>query len=188
VNNVFFFIKDTAFHYYSYQTNTWYHIPYSTQYPGNAANKNVIYDPVNNVAIVVTVPTPPPWSLRYTWAYKFSNTPGRFPGTSSQSAVANAQAGNAGLSINVVPNPINGMARISISSRFKVQGSKFKVQILTINGKVVKDLTPRIPNSSFVIRNSFTFCLQAKGLSPGVYLIRAFTGKNIYCKKVVIIQ
>ncbi|MBL8027115.1 MAG: T9SS type A sorting domain-containing protein [Fibrobacteres bacterium] len=108
VNQVFGVINNGAFSYYSPWTNTWYSLPFDTsRFPVNPAFNCTVYDPVNNVYVLLTYGT---GSIRYkgwtTWTYKFSDTPGLFPGTRP---VLNASERGitAGplLTISVTPNP-----------------------------------------------------------------------------------
>jgi hypothetical protein len=86
--------------------------------------------------------------------------------------------------IGVYPNPFN--PNVNIRIQCKMQNAKCKMQIYNINGKMVKDLIDGIPNSSFVIRNSFSFYLQAAGLSPGIYILKLKTANKQYTKRLVL--
>jgi hypothetical protein len=89
--------------------------------------------------------------------------------------------------IKAYPNPFNSIIKIVVSHQLSAV-SNFDLKIFDINGKILKDLTHGIPNSSFVIRNSFSFYLQAEGLSPGIYIIKLTAGNRAYSKKLFLIK
>jgi hypothetical protein len=153
--------------------NTWIYKPeldnWQQMNPSTSPSSNKVwqlaYDPLNNVAVVM--------EGQSTWIYRYKK---------ATTISEKKNPGKSHLGLNIVPNPFRNTARIFLSSRFKVQGSKFKVQIFSIKGKMVKDL------SSSIYPLPPTLYLQAEGLSPGVYLVRAIVGKNTYSKKVMIIR
>jgi fibronectin type 3 domain-containing protein len=106
--------------------------------------------------------------------------------------LANNMTSSADLAMDVFPNPFNLKTTIVVNNGTQKtengKGKRMELKIYDINGKMVKDLTPGIPNSSFVIRNFFTFYLQAESLSPGVYFIHAVIGKKSLITKVTLMK
>jgi hypothetical protein len=108
------------------------------------------------------------------WLYKHSND---VPPVLEEKAIKHAEKNP----MTISPNPFSGTARITIGT--SLNADNYSLKIFDINGKRVKDLTSGIPNSSFVIRNSFSFYLQAEGLSAGLYIVRLSYGKKVFEKK-----
>jgi hypothetical protein len=160
-------IMDQGLYEYNQNTNQWSKITTSND-PTGGWSEMFEYDSEHNVHVFTMLS-----GKHQVWAFRYANdpTPGEIIGRSIRLAPV----------LSCFPNPFRDATFIKFSSKFKVQGSKFKVQIFNSNGKMVKDL------SSIYLLPS-TFYLQAEGLSPGVYLIRAITGKNIFSKKVMLIR
>lgn len=130
-NDVFGFINGGAFHYYSPQTNAWYKNPYdTTRFPKNMHFQHMIYDPVNNVYILVYPSGLQGWT---TWAYKFTDHPQNFPGTPANIETREG-TGTAGLSLSASPNPFN--SRVKISYRFK-SGCAATYRIFDLGGRMI---------------------------------------------------
>jgi hypothetical protein len=90
--------------------------------------------------------------------------------------------------IRAYPNPFNSRTAIKVEGNGNGKQSNIDFKIFNINGKMIKELAPRIPNSSFVIRNSSTFYLQAVGLSMGTYFLNAKLGKQMATQRISIIK
>ena len=74
----------------------------------------------------------------------------------------------------VYPNPVAASAELNIEVPEKLQGGE--VQILDLNGKVVKALSANDAN------------LTAKGLNPGNYVVRIIKGETQMTKKIIVLQ
>jgi hypothetical protein len=175
VNNVFGMVNNGAFHYYSPVTNTWYQHPYDTTlYPRNPSFEHTIYDPVDNVYIVVIPDGYHGWE---TWAYKLSDTPGAFPGTGT--TVENASRHNPVLAMTASPNPFNAGTVISVNG--KLQVTSCKLSIFDIRGKNLRTWNLELETERNVTWN-------ASGLPAGLYLVRARVGNRTLEKKITLLK
>jgi hypothetical protein len=81
--------------------------------------------------------------------------------------------------VQAMPNPFN--SNITIRVEFKVQSSKFKVQIFNILGELVKSLPARGSAVAWNGRDQFK-----RPVSPGIYFVKIITGRKSQVKKVVL--
>jgi hypothetical protein len=148
------------FCYYSPVENRWYQIDQDH----NMARlfHHHIYDPVNNVHIMIGRES---WHWK-TYAYKFSDTPGEFPGT----AVETRTGIRTGAVIGVSPNPCVTGARIILCSKFKMQSSKFK--IYNTSGRLIRDLSKELGNARNISLRWDGRDFQGRPVSAGVYILR----------------
>jgi hypothetical protein len=106
----------------------------------------------------------------------------------SESTTVQEAAGfsNDNLSVRVSPNPFNSRIKIAVSCQLSAV-SNFSLKIFDINGKMVKDFSSiYLPSGRRGI--PFTSYLQAKGLSPGMYLLKAKIGKQTVTKKLFLMK
>jgi hypothetical protein len=177
VNNVFATIEEGQFHYYSPETNTWYHLPYNTaQFPSAPNFNHLIYDPVDNVYIVVVSDGYHGWE---TWAYKFSDTPGQFPGTGT--AVERRARAVTAATLTAVPNPFNAAIKIAGCGQ-RTADSEIGILIYDINGKIVRKL------SATSYQLSAGIIWNPSGLPPGLYIVRAWIGNRTLEKKITLLK
>jgi hypothetical protein len=153
LNQVFTCFYDSMFYYYSPMENTWRRI--QTRLPVDVAYHHLIYDPVNNVHVM----------LDYVWktfAYKFSDTPGRFPGTAVEAARRAAlPAGGIGL----FPNPVSKGRSLRVDAR-----GVEKLSVYGLDGRKITDLQAGASWKADV--------------APGLYLIRGGT----FTKRLVVLK
>jgi hypothetical protein len=123
------------------------------------------FDPVNNVFIIVK------GGERYsteTWVYRY------LKGTAKEKKKAKDRLSRA---LDVSPNPFSTWTEITLSSKFKVQGSKFKVEVVSPDGSIVEKLEGQSSVKWSATRHA-----------PGMYLIRAVIGNKTYSKKIVLLR
>jgi hypothetical protein len=171
-NNVFCIFRNGAFRYYSYKDNRWYGIPYATTYPSNPQFHNSWYDPVNNIHILIG-------SDRKTWAYKFSNTPGEFPGTSAGTTpVTKTVQSVPAVQVSVMPNPVNKIASI-IANNLEFSWD-IHLDFYDLRGRLID----RIHADPARLRSGVSW--NTTDLSNGVYLLQIRAGADILTKKILI--
>ena len=141
-NQVFGTIKDGRFSYYSPWTNAWYGLAYNTSaFPADPTFNCMIYDPVDNVYVALKSEAGQYYGWT-TWAYKFSDTPGRFPGTRGNTLMEHGVSpGQAALAISATPNPFRTAVRIQCSGNAAPDNGE--VGIYDIAGKQVWRTTLR---------------------------------------------
>lgn len=113
MNQVFGIFRQGEFSYYSPLTNAWYNLPYdTTRFPKNPAYTCTVYDPVDNAFILLAYNGFSAWT---TWAYKLSDTPGRFPGTRNNTLDETGKPSvNASLRLTATPNPFVSSVRLRL--------------------------------------------------------------------------
>jgi hypothetical protein len=106
-----------------------------------------------------------------------------YKGAGSSTVVAGpAVAGNGDIGISVKPNPFNGTAYINYELGIRnYEWRKIKTRIYDVSGELIADLTPLIPNSSFLIPNSFSW--NASQYPSGIYILKVKIGNRQYSKK-----
>jgi hypothetical protein len=166
-------VTNSKFYAFDPAAKTWDEKTIQGGSPGSMAFHALGYDPVNNVFIFLDDDA----FGKHTWAYRYKK------GTTS---IQHRSSYVTEPILRISPNPFNSQTTIKIDLRLKIVDCRLK--IFSINGKMVKNLTPKIPNSSFVIRNSFTFYLQAEGLSPGIYLARLNAGNQTFTKRIILMK
>ena len=88
--------------------------------------------------------------------------------------------------ITARPNPFNPSTTIN----FKLQNTDFrlkdlKVEVFTIEGKLIEDLTPSVRNLK---SNIFNLKWNAASLSSGVYIVAATIGNRMYSKRITLMK
>ncbi|MBL8027410.1 MAG: T9SS type A sorting domain-containing protein [Fibrobacteres bacterium] len=171
LNKVFCCFYDSSFYYYSPSANTWYNLP-KKRYLSRLFHHHV-YDPVNNVHVMVGAG----WN---TYAFKFSDTPGLFPGTGGFSGVEKRVHTGSLPILSVNPNP-SATSTTLFYSGFGYE--PLKLTITTINGKNVfdKTITPNKGNS-YIWKPASTNGNSA----AGVYIARLTNGKLTKTAKIMI--
>jgi hypothetical protein len=87
--------------------------------------------------------------------------------------------------IGVTPSPFNSIVQINYELGItNYEWRKIEIKIYDVSGKMIADLTPLIPNSSFLIRNSVSW--NASHLPSGIYLLKARTGQRTLTKKLLL--
>jgi hypothetical protein len=133
-----------------------------------------VYDPVNNVHIMVGAG----WN---TYAYKFSNTSGLFPGTGGATgAVHNFKERNL-TNLSATPNPFAA----SVIFRYQqFSGSSLKLVITDINGAIVysKDIVPKA-SGTFVWNGNRQ---NGGAAAAGIYLASISDGTSKKVAKIII--
>jgi hypothetical protein len=167
------------FCYYSPVENKWYQVDQNMSMA--RLFHHHIYDPVNNVHIMIGAES---WSWK-TYAYKFSDEPGTFPGTGMTTAVETGIS-SAGIVLRVSPNPFSSTTVIKISSKFKVQSSKFKV--FDASGRLIRDLSEEINGKSKVSLKWDGRDFNDKPVGPGLYFLRLTYGNVKKDFKMVLVK
>jgi hypothetical protein len=127
VNQVFGVFSNGKFNYYSPWTNTWYS---PSGFSVSPTFNHTIYDPVDNVYIVLNSASGQYYGWN-TWAYKFSDTPGKYTGTRAAARVnRGVLRGRAAIEVSAVPNPFK------TSVRLRCSGSG-EISVYTAGGKKV---------------------------------------------------
>lgn len=170
VNQVFGVFKDGGFSYYSPVTNAWYSVPYdTTRFPQNPAFNCTVYDPVNNAYISLTYNGYYGWT---TWAYKLSDTPGRFPGTRGGTrAEGGVSSAGAALRLSVAPNPFSASTRILVRGNARV------------DNLAVYDITGRKMTVWKTVGKDLTW--KAGMLPAGLYVLKAKAGSHVLSQKLL---
>jgi hypothetical protein len=91
------------------------------------------------------------------------------------------------LQVTVRPNPFNTIVNINYElgiRNYESQG--FQIKIYDTGGKLLADLTNNTPNSSFLIRNSFSW--NPRHLPNGIYLLKVQTGNKHVNRKLFLIR
>lgn len=154
LNHVFAVFSNNRFNYYSPATNTWYALPDSI--PMTRLMHHHVYDPVDNVHIMVG-------SDWHTYVYKFSDTPGKFPGTSQGSSTELSKS-MPGQGLSAFPNPFSGTVRLHLPA------GASEIRIFDLRGRQTADLSGRIR------ANQVSW--NAEKLTPGVYFCRVKIGEQ----------
>jgi hypothetical protein len=160
LNKVFCCFYNGDFYYYSPVQNQWRSM-------GNGFTMarpfhHHIYDPVNNVHIVAG--NSGGW---VTYAYKFSDTPGKYPGTGLTAALETGNPAAGGATLSVYPNPFTPATTIRLADGHA--GGSAVISVYDVRGKCVD----RFQAEHSRLRAGLAW--EADGLSCGVYLLRVKT-------------
>lgn len=165
LNKVFCCFYNNDFYYFSPIETKWYKMGDSL--PITRLFHHHIYDPIDNVHVMAGTGSGPSW---HNYAYKFSDTPGKFPGTGLGSAIeerATPFAENA-LSIDASPNPFSAKTTMRMNRAMK---NGFNLCIYNIKGERLSDLTESVRNRSV--------SWSPAGLPSGVYVARLSAGGRV---------
>jgi len=157
-------VRGQGLYVYNQSGNTWSKITTGND-PTGGWSEMFEYDGEHNVHVFTMLS-----GKNQVWAFRYANDPAT-RGRMVQGSVRFAPA------LSCSPNPFSASAHITLGPAFQGKDAGARIQVLSANGRVVEE----VPGQR-------SFLWDAGDIAPGMYLVRAFSGNNVYSKKVMLIR